>query len=304
MAGLDTKTETDNILDENIEAPEEDQINSNLKPEESSDTTLPVKADAALVPVNPENTDIDEALVKEACEEITSIFSKHIETAIRETGGYLIRKFFDDDYEKAREKKKEASSPKGSSLRQVFMNFKESGAGKPSQSWLYQAIDYVIQEKDLENELGHGKNEAVLGKFNKLLVSHKVTLLSVKDVQNKIKIIEDADPDNITVKQLKDIIVEKGFRPQRSIGILTIVKNPTAYEEIWEEKFNEDALKKLDHETLLKLPKLIEKRRKAYQEEMENMNKNITKYNVLEDILPSIISAKEKKERKQKNSKP
>ena len=301
MAKLNTKKDTNEIIDHNIDPSEEGQIDSNLKQEQSSDTTLPMKADAELVTVNPENTGFDEALVNEACEKITSIFSENIERAINETGKYLILEFFDDDYEKA--KKKEANSPKDTSLRQVFRCFKEFGAGKPSQSWLYQAIDYVIQEKDLENEIGDGKNEAMLKKFNKLLVSHKVTLLSVKDISKKIEIIKAIEPNDITVEKLKAVIRKKGGKAKRKIGALTIIKNPTAYKEVWEENLNKKALEDLSHDTLTKLPRLIKKKKEAFQKDLENLNANIAKYNELENILPAIISAKKKAKTKQKNGK-
>lgn len=88
----------------------------------------------------------DLELVDKAYEDLSQIFSNHLENAMQEAGKYLIKEFYDDNIELAREKK----SPKDESLNQLIKRLQNRSAASPSKSWIYQSIGLVIQEHDME----------------------------------------------------------------------------------------------------------------------------------------------------------
>jgi len=132
--------------------------------EETSGNQIPHKTpkspESTLQTTNSDDTPaIDAALVKKACDEIEKKFSKHLESGIKEVGAYLIETFFDGDYNRAKAKNKTDASSKGESLNKVFEHFQTSGPGTPSKSWLYQAIDYEIQDKEIKEYLEKEDND-------------------------------------------------------------------------------------------------------------------------------------------------
>lgn len=303
MAELDTKKEPAEIIDNTTEEAEESQTDSTENPEETPDPNLPVNTQTETAAADQEQADVDEELVQEACDKITSIFSTHIETAIKEVGDYLIQRFFEGDHEKARAKNKISNTSKGGSLNQVFIHFQESGTEKPSKSWLYQAIDYVIQEKDMEKELEGDENVALRDKYDKLLMSHKVALLSVRDIQTKIKLLGFIDTHTITVKELKAKINENKTGRKRNPSLLEIVNNPAKHNKHWTDKCNEEVLKGLPTEDLIKANDKAEKRKKECEESLKELRANIKRYKELEEILPDIIATREEPQTEQSNNK-
>lgn len=225
-----------------------------------------------------EEQEVDAQLVHEACEKITNIFSKHVEGAVKETGDYLVKEFFDGDYEKARNKDKIKNSSKGGTLNQVFDHFKreksdEETSKRPSKSWLYQAIDLVVQEKDLKDRL----DDKTFQTYGKLLLSHKVVLLSVKDVKAKEKLINEAYDKGLSVRDLKDKVSKSvGKRPS---GLLTILNNPENFnKEEYVERFTPDALKQEQFGKLEALSEKIKTKKADIEKEIEKLENKVSAY--------------------------
>jgi len=142
------------------------------------------------------------------------------------------------------------------------------------------------------------------------LPSYKTTLLPIKDITNKIKIIQVANVEGLTVETLKGLITKEGVRKSNTPGILTIAKNPEVYADNWKKEINLEALKKLPYKKLDELAKAVTKQKQACQvkiqknkEKIKKYENNIKKYEALEVALPDIIErAKEKSKPKGKTS--
>lgn len=257
-----------------------------------------------------EGQEVDTALVAEACNKITKIFSTRLEDAVKETGEYLIETFFDNDFEKAKKKDNIENSSKGATLNQVLDHFRKESLNKndsegPSKSWLYQAIDFVVQEKELEENL----DKKTFQTYGKLLLSHKIQLLRVPDKYSGSKkgLILETNKNNLSVRELKEKINKEIGSRKRNPGILTIINNP----ELWMEEGGMLSLENLKEKQLSKLEKLPEKIKKKQKElneklsEYENMIKNNKQYlEKVQEFEKNIGDAiKFKKENQTKKSK-
>jgi hypothetical protein len=263
-----------------------------------------IKSESATVPAVTEKNEADKtgkSLVEEACTEITRLFSESVEQGVKKVGEYLIEKFFGDDYEKARGKDKIKDCPEGASLSQVFQHFKKTGTESPSKSWLYQSIDYVIQEKDIKEKfddehskkVSSGENDWKI-KYRHWLLSYKVELLTVKDIDKKIEIIKEIELSDVTVSKIHELIKEKGFVKSRNPGLLTLVKNPSALDSALDDKFSTDALRKVNLKTLKKLRDESGKKWKEIRDQLATYEENAKKYKSLRSRLNTLISHKEK----------
>lgn len=92
-----------------------------------------VQAEAELLlPELVDDSGVDHELVDNAVEQIKVLFSRNFTTAMIEVGEYLIKEFFDDDHELAKQKK----SVKEKSFLQVINKLRVNGEINPSKSWL------------------------------------------------------------------------------------------------------------------------------------------------------------------------
>lgn len=139
---------------------------------------------------------VDEKLVQKAYEKISDIFGKHFYYAMEEVGRYLIKTFYGNDPEAARQGK----AVKGKSFRQLVLKIQKNNDGSPSKTYLYNAIDLAVDIYDFANkkdfpyrDLGH---------------SHKVRLTYVRDKEVKKALIQEAHDKKYTVKQLNERIAE------------------------------------------------------------------------------------------------
>jgi len=259
--------------------------------------------------------EVDIQLVDKACNTITEIFSKHFEDAVLKTGKYLIKEFFDNELENARVKEKEIieNSSKGDSLNQVFDYFKrDTSKGKsdktprtPSKSWLYQSIQFVIQETDLEESLSKESFQT----YGKLLLSHKIELLRLTDDDflTKEKLILKVDKDSLTVRELREEVNRKIKSTTRNIGILTIINKPELLLE-QPEKLTLAKLKKEQLNKLVNISQKIEDKKQVLKKELsdfENKTEAYKQYLGKFDELKSNVdkAIKDKKEEKGKMSK-
>jgi hypothetical protein len=263
--------------------------------------------------VKKEGQEVDTALVNEACDKITNIFSKHVEEAVKETGEYLINEFFDGDYEKASKKDKIKNSSKGNTLNQVFDYFTrkrsdddDEASKSPSKSWLYQAIDIVVQENDLRNR--EGLDYKTFQTSGKLLLSHKVALLTVKNIDEKEELIKKVVDENLTVRALKNEIANHEGGSDRIPGLLSIINKPeNFFKDDCQEKLTLESLKKLGNKKLEKIPKRIKDKKKEIEAELnklkEDINSNnsyLEKLSALEPTIKKAINETKETSRKRK----
>jgi len=136
----------------------------------------------------------DYNLVEKACKRLTEIISKHYENAMLEAGKYIIKEFYNNEIERARNKQ----PYKEKSLFQLIQQLKKSGAKAPSKSWIYNAVNLSIDYEDFKN----------IKKYNKLLLSHKILLFTISNRKIKEFLIEEIVDNSYTINQLRSRIAE------------------------------------------------------------------------------------------------
>jgi len=245
-----------------------------------------VRANVPTIMPQPEKQP-DEALVIEAGQTLSQIFSEHFERAMLEAGEYIIRTFYNDDYELARSKK----PVKGESLRQLIIRL-QGEPGAPKKSWLYNAVKIAIDARDFSGFHTYGK----------LQLSHKVALLPVDDMEQKKSLIEQAVGEELTVRELKEIIIAspKGRGsdqnpPQPAQKSLErLVDRPEVlFSEDYQSMIEPDELSRRHFSTLKKLTAQVDRKLAEIDDEMKRLQDVSDKYR---GLLQTIESAKAKKE--------
>ncbi|KPA12232.1 selenocysteine protein [Candidatus Magnetomorum sp. HK-1] len=136
----------------------------------------------------------DMRLVEQAGMKLTEIISRHYENAMIEAGTYLVNIFFDNDIERARQKK----PVKDKSLYQLILYLQKQKNNAPSKSWLYNAVNLAVDSYDFKRFQTYGK----------LMLSHKILLLPIDSSSIKKNLIQEIVEKNFTVSQLKDRITQ------------------------------------------------------------------------------------------------
>jgi hypothetical protein len=134
-------------------------------------------------------------LVSKAFEYLKEVFQKHFHESMLEAGRYLIKKFYDNDYELARKGKK----AEGKSLLQLINKIKANSDNAPSQAWVYDAVKIAVDEHDYVN----------FYTYRNLRHSQKLLLTHVKDKVKKQALIQEAADEQYTVKNLRKRIKEE-----------------------------------------------------------------------------------------------
>jgi len=231
---------------------------------------------------------VDNTLVEQAYEEIFKIFTtadKAVDAAILETGEYLLKEFYDSDFEKAREKN---SSKKGS-LNQLIKKLQESSFGAPSKSWIYNAIGLVVQNNDLKSN----SSDESFHTFGTLPVSHKIRLLSVKDLNDKTQLINEINDNNLSVRSLDKRKKELLLGKSASTDLLSLLDFPDKlFDDKHENMRSLEALKKLSDEernaiktNTLEKAKILEKDVAALNKKLKKQDDLIKKYNQLSKTI-------------------
>ncbi len=199
-----------------------------------------------------DQVDID--LVEKAYQNLSQIFSNHIESAMQEAGNYLIKEFYDDDIELARNKK----SPRNESLHQLIERLQNRSSGTPSKSWIYQSIGLVIQSHDIEK-----MDKDFFQTFGKIPLSHKISLLPITKFEIKKDLINKIIDNNLSVRELEELKAKQQNASDRNISLLTLLKNP-------KKLVSEDALKYINLDSLKKEP--LNKLKKYKEKSIEKLN--------------------------------
>lgn len=192
----------------------------------------------------------DEKLAEQAYQEIVKIFSKNAENAMTESGQYLIDTFYEGKIKLARDKK----SPKEESLNQLIKILQGSSVNSPSKSWMYNSIGLVIQNEEIKNV-----GDDVFHTYGNLLLSHKIVILTAKEMGHKITMIKESADKTLTVRELKDL-KKKLIPPKaKSVTLLTLLDYPDTL-------FNDEKSDMKDMLSLENINNLSDKKRKAIRE--------------------------------------
>jgi hypothetical protein len=212
-------------------------------PEPSSSTVmqLPVPADKSAA-----EKGVDEKLVSETYEFLKGVVQRHFHRAMLEAGIYIIRKFFDGDFQSA---KNPRNATKIHSLNELIRRLQGNDGNGPSKTWVYNAVKLAVDENQF-------KGFSVYGKLG---LSHKVYLTHVKDLETKRQLIQEAVENNYSVAQTRSRIAEvqrNGHQEKLSLSDLP------ADDSL--EKVGRDDLLRLKQEALSKIE--FHKDRLAYYE--------------------------------------
>lgn len=200
----------------------------------------------------PSEAEVDLGLVEEAYGKLEGIVSKHITMAMLEAGQYIVEKFYDDNYDNARNNKK----VKIKSLTELVKKLQGTG-NAPRKTWIYDAVKLAVDDYDYKDFSAYGK----IGH------SHKVTLTHVKEGELKKKLIQETADRSYNVEKLKERI--KALK-----GDVTLSDSPS-----------EKELRKLEAKDLQKLKSYINWR-------VPKMEEKLDEYKNYQDMVTKILKDK------------
>ncbi len=180
-------------------------LNSNLLPAKSN--SLP----AVTKPFTPALKAEERKLVDEAVVKIKLIYIKNAQQTYLDIADYLAETFFNNDIELIKAKK-----PAGNKVRsynEVIRILRAEKIGAPSKSWMYNALDLFTDRKLLEQ-----KDEKSFHTYGNLPVSHQIKLITVKDIDQKVKLINKTAKEKLTVIKLQQELdkLNKKKKPQNT----------------------------------------------------------------------------------------
>ena len=219
-------------------------------------------------------------LVNEAYDKITMTFAEYYHKAIFEVGDYLVKIFFDGDFDRARTLKQKLSDKdkkalnddqliKEESFHQLTKKFYHGDMGTPSKTWLYNAVKLAVQDHEFKEN----------GEYKLMNVSKKILLFPYEDRNKKLKLIAKISPKLVTVTEAKKLLPPSARSTRR--GIPYYISNPDKlYSKSFLKKFGEDAMGEIDgkqKKELLKKTKgkkqKVEKLISQYQAMVANLEK-------------------------------
>lgn len=202
--------------------------------------------------------EVDLELVDEAYEKLEGIVKKHIVLAMLEAGQYLIKKFYDNNYDNARVNKK----TKVKSLSELIRKINKEAGGTPSKTWIYDAVKLAVDDKDYNSNPD----------YQKIVHSNKVVLTHVQKEDMKKKLIKETAEKGYSVEKLKERIRELK-------GTLTLTELPP-----------EEELKKRGKEELFTLQSQINWR---YDKITETLEKYTKSKNRIDNVIQELGYVKE-----------
>ena len=266
---------------------------------------------------------IEDPVAQKAYEKIALIFSQNYEQALMEVGQYIVRTFYggendienkpyDENFEYAAtaiENARNNDSPLNDSLHRLYAKISdEKTRNTPSQAWVYNAVRLVIQWHDVKKEL---KNSFYT--YRNLLLSHKISLLTVKDIQEKLALIQEVSKKDFTALSFKKRIADSFAKKKNPPPLSTLLKKP---EEIVKDDFLNDiflpALKTKRRNALTSMKTIAEEQSQQVEDEIKDLEESIKRqkqylkgYNKVKSKIEKAIESKDKtKKKKSAKAKP
>jgi hypothetical protein len=146
--------------------------------------------------INPVEDKVDEKLVSESLDHLSSLFNGGYQEATLQAGDYIIEKFFGGDPQLVIDKRPVLKKSISSLIRQL-----KEGADKcPSKSWFFNAYHLAAYEQIFK--------KAGFQIFGNLGHSHKLALLHVKKIDKIKELADEAVKKKYNVAQLKERVKE------------------------------------------------------------------------------------------------
>ena len=132
----------------------------------------------------------DETLVLLSYQFLRRTFERPLHRAMLTAGNFIIRHFFDNDFERA---KNPRNATRIHSLNELIRRLQGNDGNGPSKTWVYNAVKLAVDEYQFRRFSVYGK----------LGLSHKVYLTHVKNLEDKRQLIREVFENNYTVAQLR-----------------------------------------------------------------------------------------------------
>jgi len=87
----------------------------------------------------------------------------------------------------------------------------------PKKTWLYNSVNLVLDKRRLTDV-------PEFEKYNQLSISRKIELLSIKDLNKKIILINEIHDNKLSVRDTRNKIGQSS--ETKHVGLLTYIKNP------------------------------------------------------------------------------
>lgn len=207
----------------------------------------------------------DQQLVSEAYQQVYDIMTNYYNKAVEEVGEYLIDKFYNGNLERAQKNK----PVKYKSFKAFIERFSDQSY---SQSWFYNAVNIALDKKALEQQ---GYNQ-----LDKLSISHRKALTKVKNVDDKIKLADEAINQKLSVRNLEERVQSSNQGSPKREGF-SLKKLP-----------NKTKLEKKKPEELQKLRDEIQKRVASLEEKLEKIKEDRRSYSDNLKKIDKIIQEK------------
>lgn len=217
---------------------------------------------------------VDNVLVEEAFQAISNIYLNKISETYYAVGEYILERFFEGNIEFARNK----SGKNINSFYALEMKFNPKNKEKriPSKSWIYNAINLVVDRHDMNKSTS----------YQRLSISHKIELLPIKDLAKKEQLSELIIKYNLSVQKTRKSIYSTKIHHKK--GLLSLISQPELlYTDDYKEICSIKNLRKIDEQkrekTLQKARHKLEKiqteldERKVWVKNLKKLVKEIEK---------------------------
>ncbi len=214
----------------------------------------------------------DIQLVERAYTTLAQIVSMHYQNAMIEAGQFIIKEFYGNDIERARNK----APIYKESLYHLIQRLHARDNGGPSKSWVYNAVNLVVQENDLTGFHTYGNLE----------LSKKVELLRVGDPVDKKRLIEETVEKGLPVRQLREKITELKSIDRGNVtfskGLLRVINRPdTLFANEYKALVTTDSLAECDLNDLDNLLGRAQRKRSEIDTDIKTLREHARNYDRL-----------------------
>jgi len=210
----------------------------------------------------------DEELADQAYQTIHEILvdaEKAVDGAMHKIGDYLMKAFYDADIDKARRKE----STHEESLNQLIKKMRgDSNHGK-SKTYLYNAVNLIVQRNDIESKGG----KKVFHTYGNLPLSHKVVLLPVENIKDKVDLINQIEDKKLSVRALEQC-KQKLIAQKTENTLSSLLDSPgKLFTEEFKDTLSLDSIRKLPEEERRAINSKIVEKKKGLKKVIKNIEK-------------------------------
>ena len=231
----------------------------------------------------------DVTLIADTIKSIKEIFDTEVTQTYTSIGNLLVEKIYDNkieliDFSKNPDKSKGHKQDLFKQLTRDITQQTKTGAVLPAKTFLYNSIKLVIDQKQLE----HCKE------YKCLSISHKIELLSVENIEEKIALAQQISQEQLSVRSTRELVYEK--QQATNQDLLYFIKN---LDEI--NNFEEFVTQRLDQlvsdKSSIKSAKIACKKRLEHAEaRITTIQKEIETHKEHKIKLEALAKQLEKKE--------